>query len=84
MRELQRIDAEVALQMQHAKAAHVAKLGVLDRMELAAAGAQRGEVVVAARPEMDPGPLVPVGAVQLSPTFGIVTHTESSAPVRRR
>jgi hypothetical protein len=37
LRELQRIDAKMALQMQHAKAAHVAKLGFLDRMQPAAA-----------------------------------------------
>jgi hypothetical protein len=84
LRELQRVDAEMALQVQHAQATHVTELGVLDWVELGAAGPQRDEVVVAARAEMDFGPLVPVGAVELAPALDLVAHTESSAPVRRR
>ena len=83
--EAERIGAEVALQVQHPQPLHLADLGLLDRIEHAATGAQRGEVV-AWRFEMDGDPLVPLGAVERAPVAGVgVAHdTASSAPVSRR
>ena len=83
--EAKRVGAEVALQMEHPQPLHLADLGLIDRIEHAATGAQTTQVV-ARRLEMDGDPLVPIGAVERAPIAGVgVAHdTVSSAPVSRR
>ena len=62
LRERQAAAAEVALQMEHAQPLDRPELGRLDRVQPAAPGAQRIELI-ARRAQMDRDPLVPVGAI---------------------